>query len=622
MQYQAIVRNSAGQAFSYYIVRVRTSILQGTSSGVSSYTETQLTNTDANGLIKIEIGAGTVVSGSLNSINWANGPYFIKTEIDPNGGINYTISSISQLLSTPYASVAKTSSLTSVNNGTLDQAYDYTNYKGEGRTIVADSGAVKIVGEDGILVSGTFGMGAHIEPTGMGTRFFFNPRRAAFRSGYVDGQQWDTTNTGLYSTAIGIATEASGESSFAAGAFTVSSGLSSTAIGSGTSEAIGNFSHAMGYHNSASGNNATSFGKDTKAIGIASTASGNFSRANGNYAASFGTGVANAIGSSVFGYNTKANGLYSTSVGHINDSIFGIQTSSPAYNPLFIVGCSYFTYDYYGSATLYRRNGLVVHNGGNVQLGAYAPAYSTNAKLSTFNCSIGSYFADTTTSAYSNNHGVFVQGKMGIGLSNPSSMLHIKSGTDASLLSHGLFVLDEITGPNLVMDNNEILARNNGTTSILSLQNGGGTVSIGVGSSSHILQIAGVGRSTSSAWATTSDKRVKKNITSVSNASLNHILKLRPVTYEWTDEYFHANAGLKKFNTGFISQELEQEFPEMIEKVSEKVGDQTIEDFRLLNLSDLPVQLTKAIQIQNELIKELKIKLIRRQELINQLSRK
>ena len=36
------------------------------------------------------------------------------------------------------------------------------------------------------------------------------------------------------------------------------------------------------------------------------------------------------------------------------------------------------------------------------------------------------------------------------------------------------------------------------------------------------------------------------------------------------------------------------------------MGDQTIEDFRLLNLSDLPVQLTKAIQIQTELIKELK----------------
>ena len=78
MQYQAVVRNASGEAFSYYIVRVRTSILQGTSSGPSSYTETQLLNTDANGLVKVEIGAGMLVSGDFATINWANGPYFIK----------------------------------------------------------------------------------------------------------------------------------------------------------------------------------------------------------------------------------------------------------------------------------------------------------------------------------------------------------------------------------------------------------------------------------------------------------------------------------------------------------------------------------------------------------------
>lgn len=108
----------------------------------------------------------------------------------------------------------------------------------------------------------------------------------------------------------------------------------------------------MGDHTDATGNNATSFSHETKAIGIASASNGYFSRAIGNYAASFCSGSANATASAVFGYNNISNGLYGTSVGLINNTLVGIQTSTPANNPLFMVGCSYFTYDYYGNATL------------------------------------------------------------------------------------------------------------------------------------------------------------------------------------------------------------------------------------------------------------------------------
>ena len=54
----------------------------------------------------LQLGGGTVVSGDFSTINWANGPYFIKTETDPDGatgGIAYTITGTSQLLSVPYA---------------------------------------------------------------------------------------------------------------------------------------------------------------------------------------------------------------------------------------------------------------------------------------------------------------------------------------------------------------------------------------------------------------------------------------------------------------------------------------------------------------------------------------
>jgi uncharacterized protein (TIGR02145 family) len=84
------------------------SILQGSASGTAVYVETQSPTTNANGLVSLEIGVGTVVSGDFTTIDWANGTYFIKTETDPAGGTNYTIAGVSQLLSVPYALHAKT----------------------------------------------------------------------------------------------------------------------------------------------------------------------------------------------------------------------------------------------------------------------------------------------------------------------------------------------------------------------------------------------------------------------------------------------------------------------------------------------------------------------------------
>ena len=59
-------------------------------------------------MFSIEIGAGTVISGSLTTIDWSKGPYFIHTETDPTGGTDYTITGTSELLSVPYALHAQT----------------------------------------------------------------------------------------------------------------------------------------------------------------------------------------------------------------------------------------------------------------------------------------------------------------------------------------------------------------------------------------------------------------------------------------------------------------------------------------------------------------------------------
>ncbi|TAL80439.1 MAG: hypothetical protein EPN88_01255 [Bacteroidetes bacterium] len=109
MSYQAVIRNSSNDLVSSTSVGIRISILQGSEGGTPVYVETQTTTTNANGLVSIEIGGGTPVTGTFAGIDWSAGTYFIKTETDPAGGTNYTITGAKQILSVPYALHAKTS---------------------------------------------------------------------------------------------------------------------------------------------------------------------------------------------------------------------------------------------------------------------------------------------------------------------------------------------------------------------------------------------------------------------------------------------------------------------------------------------------------------------------------
>ncbi len=103
MSYQAVIRNSSNALVTSAPVGMKISILQGTTTGTPVYVETQIPHTNSNGLATLEIGGGTIVSGTFTGINWGAGPYFIKTETDPLGGTSYTITGTSQLLSVPYA---------------------------------------------------------------------------------------------------------------------------------------------------------------------------------------------------------------------------------------------------------------------------------------------------------------------------------------------------------------------------------------------------------------------------------------------------------------------------------------------------------------------------------------
>lgn len=74
--------------------------------------------------------------------------------------------------------------------------------------------------------------------------------------------------------------------------------------------------------------------------------------------------------------------------------------------------------------------------------------------------------------------GAHVTGSVGIGTGNPEVKLHIAGGADANLIGGGYIVCGSTSNLNVVIDNNEIMARNDLAAANLTLNNNGGDVII------------------------------------------------------------------------------------------------------------------------------------------------
>jgi hypothetical protein len=116
MNYQAVIRDGSGNVLANQTVSLRIKILQGSVSGSSVYEETFNPTTNAYGSIAIQIGTGTVVSGTFNTIDWGANSHFVETAVDISGGTNYTVISTTQFMSVPYAMYAKTAGSSPADN--------------------------------------------------------------------------------------------------------------------------------------------------------------------------------------------------------------------------------------------------------------------------------------------------------------------------------------------------------------------------------------------------------------------------------------------------------------------------------------------------------------------------
>lgn len=107
MSYQAVVRDGTNNLLANKTIGMRISIIRGSANGSLVYSETHLPITNSNGLVSIIIGDGHSTTGAVAMIDWSQGPFFVKTEIDITGGSNYSIESTTQLLSVPFALYAE-----------------------------------------------------------------------------------------------------------------------------------------------------------------------------------------------------------------------------------------------------------------------------------------------------------------------------------------------------------------------------------------------------------------------------------------------------------------------------------------------------------------------------------
>ncbi len=321
----------------------------------------------------------------------------------------------------------------------------------------------------------------------------------------------------------------------------------SIAMGS-SPKASGNMSIALGYQTIASGGNSTAIGTYSAASGEVSTAIGYLTKAVAIYSTAMGSGTtASGNFSTAMGEATTAGSSNSLAIGRYNDSVAGAnKTLWVATDPLFYMGN--------GSALDNRHNAMMVLKNGNV----------------------------------------------GIGINAPLTKLQINEGTDAELTANsGYMVLGNTASPNLVFDDNEIIARNNGANATLYLQNEGGALIVG-GTASK----PGGGT-----WDVPSDARLKQNIKLYSDG-LQQLLKINPVSFQYN--------ALSGYNTGkeyigVVAQELDPIAPYMVTKDDK--------GYLKVDNSSMTYMLINAVKEQQQTIKEQNQKMATQQTQIDELKK-
>ena len=158
MNYQAVIRNSSGTLIANQSVGIRIKILQGSANGSAVYNETFSPTTNTYGMVSLQIGTGSVVSGTFSSIDWGNNSYYVETAADVSGGSNYSVISTTQFMSVPYALYAKSAGSSPADNDWSESGNNI--YRNSGNVGIGTTNPTSKLEVDGVI------KGSHIEING------------------------------------------------------------------------------------------------------------------------------------------------------------------------------------------------------------------------------------------------------------------------------------------------------------------------------------------------------------------------------------------------------------------------------------------------------------------------
>jgi hypothetical protein len=105
INYQAVARDASGIVLANQFISIRITVEDGP-AGLVLYSEEHILTTNQFGLFTLQIGGGIPGAGNYNTIDWAAGNQWLKVEMDPAGGFNFSDMGESELLTVPYANYA------------------------------------------------------------------------------------------------------------------------------------------------------------------------------------------------------------------------------------------------------------------------------------------------------------------------------------------------------------------------------------------------------------------------------------------------------------------------------------------------------------------------------------
>jgi hypothetical protein len=298
-----------------------------------------------------------------------------------------------------------------------------------------------------------------------------------------------------------------------------------------------------------------------------------------------GAGVMGDSGSGdgVVGFSSALSGVYGLSSAPGGAGVYGSNWQSQNFGAIGTSGAGAY--------------GIAVAAGGTGVFGQAFGASGTN---------FGVYGRSDSPAGYGGyffGRGYFSE-NVGIGTEQPVGPLQVIGGTDASLSGGGNIVVGQIGGANVVFDNNEIMARNNGAAADLILNNGGGKIGIGRTPTTNKLEVEGnASKTAAGSWLANSDARIKTDVCTVEDAA-NTLDRVRLVSFRYTDDYRQTHPALEdRRYLNVIAQEFAQVFPQYVTGSGEFLPDGS----EILQVDTYPLTIYAAAAVQ-ELHKALEQK--------------